>query len=927
MERSSGSALIPDATYAEQEALRFRIAARVRGILFYRLVNLIALPFVALLAWPSVQDPGAFVGLLLAGLALNGSQVYLHFLDHPLAERWWDGTLADTALYTALSALSGWIQSEFVYFFFPLIISSTVRFSRRASWTAGGLAVAAVLALHYIGADGGSDLGPLTVLIMMFSSAALASGEVGRLVTATRDRTLEAVMALVDANRKMLAEQAAHRERARQVRLLLDSTEEGIYGIDTAGNCTFVNPACLRMLGYHHEQDVLGKDMHDLTHHSRPDGSPYAKQDCRVHGGTVLRGEKVHSDQEVHWRADGTSFPVEYWARPIVREGRIDGAVVTFMDISERLQASAQTHKLSLALEQTADAVTITDPSGRIEYVNPAFEAVTGYTPEEAVGRTDEFLHSGQHDESFYQQIHDTVNAGEVYRDVVINRRKDGALYYEEKTITPVKDHNGVVRHVVSTGKDITERMENEQRLHYLANHDVLTGLPNRALLTERLDHALNLLRGDNPLGMLFLDVDRFQVINDTLGHPAGDALLKQLAVRLQHCVGRGDTVARLGGDEFAVLVEAGANTDNLAHLGQAILGALGEPFVVDGHPYFVTASLGISVAPIDATDAATLLKYADIAMYRAKELGRNRYHFYSAELGNQVVRRLRLESRLRVALEQKHFQLLYQPQVDVRTGRIVGFEALLRCNSPELDLVEPEQFIPILEETGLILPLGQWALETACRQVMEWSDVGEDLRIGVNVSGRQFGDPGFIYRLDHVLAATGLAPERLELEITESTIMRDDPNTMRVFRELASRGVRIAIDDFGTGYSSLSYLKRFPIDTLKIDRSFVRDVPRDGDDATIVQTILAMAGTLDLEVVAEGVETDEQFAFLGDYGCDLVQGWLFGHPMPPGPARKTLMEWVATPKDGTLQPANDSIHSGTKSEAELLPYVRRWPH
>jgi diguanylate cyclase (GGDEF)-like protein len=517
--------------------------------------------------------------------------------------------------------------------------------------------------------------------------------------------------------------------------------------------------------------------------------------------------------------------------------------------------------------------------------------------------------------------------AGEAYRDVLINRRKDGALYYEEKTITPLKDGSGVVQHIVSTGKDITERMENEQRLHYLANHDVLTGLPNRALLVERLDHALTLMRNEHPLGVLFLDVDRFKVINDTLGHQTGDRLLRQLGKRLEHSVRRGDSVARLGGDEFAVLVEAVEATDELANTAQKIISALEQPFVLDDHPYFITASLGISVAPTDAADAVTLLKHADIAMYRAKELGRNRYHFYSAELGNQVLRRLRLESRLREALEQQHFRLEYQPQVDVRTGRIVGFEALLRWDSPERDLVEPDQFVPILEETGLILPLGEWALETACRQVMQWTDIGGDLRIGVNVSGRQFSDPDFVQRVDRILAGTGLAAQRLEVEITESTIMRDDPNTMRVFQELAKRGIRIAIDDFGTGYSSLSYLKRFPIDTLKIDRSFVRDVPRDSDDATIVQTILAMAGTLNLEVVAEGVETDEQFAFLSDYGCDLVQGYLFSRPLPPGPARQLLVEGLVLPGDNAMRPANDSIHTGPHSESAARPYVRLERH
>jgi len=912
------SPLIPDATYGEQEAMRLRVAARVRSTLVYRLGNLLLLPLAVAFAWPAMSAPSIAIALLIAGFLINGGHILLHFFDHPWAERWRPGALIDAALYGLLAAASGGTQSPFVLFFLLLILTSSLRFNRRDAWLAGGLAMIALVLLQLFASAEATSV-RLGVLALIVIAAAAAAGEIGKLVTMSRDRMLEAVLALLDSNRRLLAEQQAHHERTRQVYLLMESTEEAIFGIDRDGNCTFVNPACLRMLGYSDERELLGRNMHATVHHSWPDGRPYPHEQCRVRQ-SVLDGETVHSDQEVHWRADGSSFPVEYWARPILVDGRIEGAVVSFIDISDRVAANAQMRKLSLALEQTADAVTIKNRDGVIEYVNPAFEEVTGYSPAEALGRTDEFLRSGQHDDAFYQRIRDRVLAGEVYRDVFIHRRKNGHLFYEEKTITPLKNAQGEVEYVVSTGKDITDRMENEQRLHHLANHDLLTGLPNRALLLERLQHALSLPREQKPLGILLLDLDRFKVINDTLGHQAGDSLLKQLGERLQEHLGKGDTLARLGGDEFAVLVEQAEGSEELAAMAQGLLKTLERPLPLNERHYFLGASIGISVAPFDTLDPLTMLRYADIAMYRAKELGRNRYQFYSDELGRQVVHRMHLESRLREAVERGEFRLFYQPQISVAHGHVVGFEALLRWDNPEHEVVGPDQFVPILEETGLILPLGEWILESACQQIMQWDLLTPDLRIAINVSGRQFTDPGFIPLVDRALSSSGLPAGRLEIEITESTIMRDDGATIGIFDALTQRGIRIAIDDFGTGYSSLSYLKRFPLDILKIDRSFINDLPSDDDDASIVRTIIAMARTLNLEVIAEGVETDAQFGFLAELGCDIVQGYHFSSPLPPEPARRLLQQrqtWNAEPG---LPAANDSFAGDVRSSSILRP-------
>ncbi|MFQ5487552.1 MAG: EAL domain-containing protein, partial [Gammaproteobacteria bacterium] len=551
-------------------------------------------------------------------------------------------------------------------------------------------------------------------------------------------------------------------------------------------------------------------------------------------------------------------------------------------DISERRQAQAQMVKLSSALEQIADSVIITNRQGVIEYVNPAFEATTGYSREEAIGNKPSLVKSGRHEPEFYQQLWRTILCGEIYRDMFINRKKGGALYYEEKTITPLKDSAGVITHFVSTGKDITRRMEAEERLHHLAYYDMLTNLPNRALFMDRIEHAMSRRRGSaQRLALLFLDLDRFKNINDTLGHDVGDRLLQTIARRITECVREGDTVARFGGDEFAILLEDVASSDAVGQVARKFIEVIEQPIGVDGHELFVTASIGISFFPDDADNANILLKNADTAMYRAKDTGRNTYQFYSREMGTKAFERLSLETSLRHALERGEFLLHYQPQVDIQSGGIIGVESLIRWQHPELGLVQPLKFIPLLEETGLIVPVGEWILETACAQLKAWEEVrGVSPRLSINLSGRQFFDPGLMMQLDQLLRKTGLAPQALELEITETVLMQNDRASRDNLGALQELGLRLSIDDFGTGYSSLSYLKRFPIDTLKIDRSFIRDLTIDPDDAAIVSAIIVMAHSLKLEVVAEGVETREQLDFLKSKQCDAMQGYLFSKPV-----------------------------------------------
>ena len=579
-------------------------------------------------------------------------------------------------------------------------------------------------------------------------------------------------------------------------------------------------------------------------------------------------------------------------------QGNFKGYRGTGRDTTARVRAEAEMRKLSSAIQQTADSVMITNPEGVIEYVNAAFERTTGYSSDEALGRNPSFVKSGMHDAGFYDQLWRTVLSGETFSDVFVNRRKDGELYYEEKTISPLRDEHGRITHFISTGKDITERMQAQERLQHIAHHDALTGLPNRVLLLDRLDQALARAHWQHRVvGVMFLDLDRFKNVNDTLGHHVGDALLKAMAARLQGCVREGDSIARLGGDEFAVLLDDVAHAEDISIVAGKILGAFALPFSIQSHELFITASIGISMYPTDGTVSATLLKNADAAMYRAKDLGKNNYQFYSADMSTAAFERLTLESSLRRALERHEFVLHYQPQIDLASGQIVGVEALLRWQHPDFGLVAPTQFISVAEETGAIVPIGEWVARSAMQQVMRWRKAGfPHLRVAVNVSSRQFNEPKFLETVGYLLEETGLPPDALELEITESVIMKNADVTIERLQALHAMGVRFAIDDFGTGYSSLSYLRRFAIHTLKIDKSFTRDIVAGSDDVEIVKTIIVMARGLRLAVVAEGVETRAQLTFLKSHGCHAVQGHLIARALPVDRMTERLRQSHARP-------------------------------
>jgi diguanylate cyclase (GGDEF)-like protein/PAS domain S-box-containing protein len=492
------------------------------------------------------------------------------------------------------------------------------------------------------------------------------------------------------------------------------------------------------------------------------------------------------------------------------------------------------------------------------------------------------------------------LEAHEPFRDMELCR-VDGAGMKTWISISgePVFDSSGAFKGYRGVGKDITERKIDEEQIQFLANHDALTALPNRAMFTEVLNMAIeNARRYKRNFAVLFVDLDRFKIINDTLGHEAGDTLLQEMGKRLVHTVRASDVVARLGGDEFVVLVQEVSEPKQVATVARKILAALVQPMTMQGQECRVTASIGICMYPADAQDEQSLMKNADIAMYRAKEDGKNNYKFYSEEINVHSFERLALESSLRRGLERNEFLLHYQAKLDLRTGVITGVEALLRWQHPELGMVPPGQFIPLAEETGLIVPIGRWVLNTACAQAVAWQRQGlPRMRMAVNLSARQFADDNLIDDIKAALQATDIAPDLLELELTESMVIQNAERAGKVLAEIKRLGVRLAIDDFGVGYSSLSHLKRFPIDTLKVDRSFIRDIPQDPEDKAITEAIIAMGKSLNLTVVAEGVETLEQQDFLREHACDEMQGFYFSKPIPPEQFAELLRRRVESAK------------------------------
>ncbi|HEX8961016.1 MAG TPA: EAL domain-containing protein, partial [Geobacteraceae bacterium] len=542
--------------------------------------------------------------------------------------------------------------------------------------------------------------------------------------------------------------------------------------------------------------------------------------------------------------------------------------------------------KLSRAVEQSPVAIMITDTAGTIEYVNARFTSLTGYTGEEAIGGNPRMLKSGETTSEEYRRLWETIAGGAEWRGEFLNRNKSGELFWVSVSISPVTDGEGKITHYISFQEDITERKQAEEQIRHMAYFDSLTGLPNRHFFHEILQRSLGQARRHKHLlGVLFLDLDRFKSINDTLGHLVGDQLLQGVAQRLKGCCRRErDTVARCGGDEFMVLLPELDELQEPARVAQNIIDAFREPFVLPEHRLFISTCIGISIFPHDGGDAESLIKKADMAMYRAKEEGTGRYHLSSPATDRGTLERMALEDGLRKALEREEFVLYYQPKVHIESGRIISVEALTRWIHPEFGLIPPSQFLPLAEETGLILPLGEWVLRTACAQNKAWQDDGySPVRVSVNFSLRQFQQLNLPDVVEKVLHDTGLSPCWLELEIKENIMLHDEERTVVMLRRLKALGVQIAIDDFGTGCSSIGSLRKFPVDTLKIDQSLIRGIDADHDDEAITEGLIRMARSLNMNVAAEGVETEGERKLLKSLNCNEMQGYFFSRPLPPG--------------------------------------------
>jgi len=596
------------------------------------------------------------------------------------------------------------------------------------------------------------------------------------------------------------------------------------------------------------------------------------------------------------------------------------GVVISHTDITDHKQADSELRIAATAFE-SQEGMSITDASGKILRVNRAFSKITGYTPEEIIGKSPSFLKSGRHDATFYASMWDSLNRTGIWEGEIWNRRKNGEVYPEHLTITAVKNSEGAVTNYVSTITDITLTKASEDEIKHLAYYDPLTRLPNRRLLLDRLRQALASIARSGRVGaLLFIDLDNFKTLNDTLGHDIGDILLQQVAKRLESCVREGDTVARLGGDEFVIMLEDLSKNsleaaEQAESVGIKILSTLNQPYQLGTHEHHNTPSIGVTLFTDNSQSIDDLMKQADIAMYQSKKAGRNTLHFFDPKMQETIDTRANLERELHNALEKQQFQLFFQLQVSNKqeVGNYIptGAEVLIRWIHPERGVVSPAEFIPLAEESGLILPIGQWVLDTACAQIKAWENnaITQNLVLAVNVSAKQFRQPDFVSQLKETVKLHEISPTRLKLELTESLLLEDIEGTISIMNELNKIGFRFSLDDFGTGYSSLQYLKRLPLDQIKIDQSFVRDIVFDVNDRAIVKTIIAMAISLNLKYIAEGVETEEQRQLLFDMGCTHYQGYLYCKPMAIEPFEALLKSL-------------DRLEVGKSSSKELVHYL-----
>ncbi|UTW07701.1 EAL domain-containing protein [Pseudomonas benzenivorans] len=661
-----------------------------------------------------------------------------------------------------------------------------------------------------------------------------------------------------DVTETLSARKEAQRKESAYRQLLTDS-RDAVLVVDGDSAVHYANPAA---------EQLLGGNLDQLQRH---------ELDIAVEPGQL---------RECHLSlADGRTLAVEVQCSQSEWDGQ-QMRLLSLRDIGARIESEKQLRLLRRSLEASYNGALICDAQADdlpIIYANPAFERITGYSAAEVLGRNCRFLQGEERDQPNIEDIRQGIKDYRETHVVLRNFRKDGTPFWNALYIAPVPDEQGNITHFIGIQNDISEQKNFEAQLAYNASHDVLTGLPNRSLLEDRLTQGCQIsLRYQRSLAVMFIDLDGFKPINDSMGHSAGDQILVEVARRMNQQVRPGDTVARLGGDEFIIILPDLAREEDALLVADRIIASIAQPYKVGGIEMHITASIGITLSDGTTEPPSALIQQADLAMYKAKQQGRNNYQWYTQDLNQRVNERVTLRNELQKAIEAESFQLYYQPQIEGRSGRVVGYEALLRWQHSDLGYISPAQFVPVAEDTGQIIPLSEWVLRTACRQARALRDQGwGGIVMAVNISPVQFQRAGFVDTVRAVLEETGLPPELLELELTESVLLENADRAIFVLHALKELGVSLAIDDFGTGFSSLNYLKRLPIDKIKIDRSFVQEVISDSTDAAISLGIISMAHHLKLKVVAEGVETEPQYAFLKKNHCDEFQGFYFAKPMP----------------------------------------------
>ncbi len=619
----------------------------------------------------------------------------------------------------------------------------------------------------------------------------------------------------------------------------------------------------------------------------------------------IETGSQVVEEQWMTFAEGNRRVLLEVTKSPVYDSNKhLIGVLGIAHDITKRSENEAKLRQSATVFENTLEGVYITDKNRNILDVNQSFINITGYQREEVIGSNPKVLSSGKHDKAFFDDMWQSINDTGQWRGEIWNKRKDQTIFPQWLTISCVKDNDANIVNYVAVFTDITGIKQSQSKLDYLAHHDTLTSLPNRLFFNQRLEQALNhAKRADSKLAILFIDLDRFKNINDSFGHIAGDHLLVSLSERLRSTLRLEDTLARISGDEFIILFEDVQCTDSLVGAIEKVMNVFANSFTVEGHNVRITASIGVSLYPMDGDNSTDLIRNADAAMYRAKDEGRNTYEFYTRDLTTKAFERVIMETELRDALSNDEFYLLYQPQFNLLTKRLVGLEALIRWRHPRMQFLPPDQFIPLAEDSGLINPIGEWVLLEACQQAKQWLDQGFDFgRIAVNISGVQVNKGELFEIVSRTLKQTGLPASSLELEITESFIMKQAETAIIQLNKLRKLGVMLSVDDFGTGYSSLSYLKRLPVHKLKIDRSFVSDILEDSDDKSIVDAIIAMGNSLGLVVIAEGVETLAQEEYVFSSGCNEVQGYYYSKPIPPEEILKQYFKKKALKQPQTVE-------------------------